>query len=134
MIGIDTNVLVRIVYDDLSAPEQCEKARSLVSSTYLPLLVNNIVLVETVWILGRYDLSKSEILEILEGIASNSVFKFENPISVRRALSALKEGNADFSDYLLVETNQGKGCDTTYTFDKKAARNYGFTLLEEEVV
>ncbi len=48
MIGIDTNVLVRIVYDDLSAPEQCEKARSLVSSTYLPLLVNNIVLVETV--------------------------------------------------------------------------------------
>ena len=44
MIGIDTNVLVRILVDDKGALEQCQKARALIrqhDKVFIPLAIEN---------------------------------------------------------------------------------------------
>jgi predicted nucleic-acid-binding protein len=51
------------------------------------------------------------------------------PEVVWRALNDYKNSNADFPDHLLARINQSQGCDTTVTFDKRAAKQPGFQML-----
>lgn len=41
------------------------------------------------------------------------------------------QGNADFVDYLIAQIYRYYGCQTTFTFDRKAAKHDAFTLLSE---
>jgi predicted nucleic-acid-binding protein len=41
----------------------------------------------------------------------------------------MKEGNADFSDYLIGKINQQTGCTETASFDAKLRDTEGFRLL-----
>lgn len=45
------------------------------------------------------------------------------------ALRAFQSGEADFADYLIGAINAESGCETTFTFDKRAARSDWHTLL-----
>ncbi len=53
MIGLDTNVLLRLFLED--NPAQCERARSFVDAATAdePCLVNPVVLAEFAWTLAR---------------------------------------------------------------------------------
>ena len=41
-------------------------------------------------------------------------------------------GNADYADYLIVRINRDCHAAPTFTFDRKAARQDGFQLLNDE--
>jgi len=70
MIGLDTNILVRLLVAD--DPEQTERARKLVSARCTresPGFINCIVLAELVWVLsGAYGLSRSQIANAVEAL------------------------------------------------------------------
>ncbi len=121
MIGLDTNVLVRYLTRDDEA--QWRIATDLISGTVEAgetCLINNIVLCELVWVLrSRYKVSRTDLIDTLERLLRVSNFVFENKLAIQRAVLQMKQGNADFSDYLIVELNQQQGCTETVTFDAK---------------
>jgi predicted nucleic-acid-binding protein len=132
MIGLDTNVVVRLLVDD--DLEQRERARNFIARTCTPDepgYVNHIVLVETVWILGTaYEFGRTEIAAAIEGIMNVDEFSIEGPDLVRSALRA-SAGGADFSDALLGAVNRSAGCMRTVTFDRAAASKIeGFELVK----
>ncbi len=131
MIGLDTNVLVRyIVQDD---PTQAAIASAFIEkycTETTPGFVNNVVLVELVWVLERgYGYDKSAIHSVLKQMAATAELKLENQESVWQAIEDFASGNAGFSDCLIAVVNRQYACRTTYTFDRRAAKNSGFELL-----
>ena len=104
-IAIDTNVLVRILVQDPTAPNQCAAARRLVTDATAagePLLVSLCALLETEWVLrSRYRVSRKveEALYLLDQFPS-----------------------ADFADCLLVARATHLGRSRFVTFDVGAAR------------
>ena len=121
MIGIDTNVLVRyLVQDDLV---QSEKSTNLIErqcSLSSPGRIATIVLCELVWVLiGAYKYDKKLVVKVLEQLIVTAEFSIESERIVGKAINDYKAGNADFSDYLIINNNQQAGCTKTYTFDKK---------------
>lgn len=133
MIGIDTNILVRhMVQDDA---EQARLASELIEScsnanpASLPLLV----LCETVWVLSSaYGFSRAQISRALQQILQTEGFDIEAHELAWNALFDYRDGGADFADGLLARINRQRGSTTTYTFDKRAARMNGFTLLAKK--
>ena len=135
MIGLDTNVFVRILFQDPEAPGQSDLARGLVLKSIeggSEIYINTTTLVETIWVFqSAYNASKTHLLKILEEVNSSPHIILENPVQVGKAIAAYKTGRGDFSDYLIGSINFGADCETTYTFDRKLRRSTYFTLLEK---
>jgi predicted nucleic-acid-binding protein len=131
MIGLDTNVLVRIIVGD--DEKQAEKAERVLKSRCTPEtpgFVNSFVLCELAWTLDRtYGYSRAQIAGVMEKILENSGLRIENADLVAAALRLYRTAAASFSDALLAEINLAAGCESTFTFDRKAARLDGFTLV-----
>jgi predicted nucleic-acid-binding protein len=120
MIGIDTNVLLRL--SDKTDPAQSQRARALVSNQGVGgCFVNEIVLAEYTWTLKRtYKQSRAQIAEKLDALLTSREFIVSRIEDVRRALERYSVGPADFADYLLAEINRAQGCTQTATFDTDA--------------
>lgn len=130
MIGLDTNVLIRYLTRD--DEEQWQIANNLINEaveTNETFFINNIVLCELVWVLrSRYKLSRPNLIETLEKLLIVSTFVFENKSAAQWAVIQMKQGNADFSDYLIARLNQQR-CAETATFDAKLRGLKGIRLL-----
>lgn len=131
MKGLDTNVLVRyLVQDD---PQQTARATRFVEqecSPDAPGHLSHIVLCELVWVLEScYDQNRAGILRVLEAVLGVAELEVESPATVWLALDDYRSGKADFSDHLLARSNGSRGCETTVTFDGKAASSPGFEGL-----
>ena len=131
MTGLDTNVLIRyIVQDDLA---QAKLASLIIESTLSeeqPGYINLIVLCEVVWVLSfAYKFSKNDIIKILKQILITNCFEVEASHLVWNALNNFVAFSSDFSDCLIAELNKEHDIKTTLTFDKKAAKHSGFTLI-----
>ena len=133
MIALDTNVLVRyLVRDDA---EQAEAARALLESltTDRPGYVCREVAVELVWVLERaYGFSRDQIATILEELVATEDLVIEAAADVARAAFRYRIGGAGFSDMMIVFAAERAGALPVYTFDQKAARLGGATLLEND--
>lgn len=120
MIGIDTNVLLRLLLDDDAS--QVRRARHVAASAEAagqPLFVNDVVLVETVWTLvSRYEATKSELIETLRSLLHNAKLAFENRAALSEAVTGFERFGADFADCLIIAKNAAAGCDHTATFDR----------------
>ena len=134
MIALDTNVLVRyLVRDDV---EQAEAARSLLESLTLdrPGYICREVTVEIVWVLERaYSYSRAQIATILEELVATEELIIEAADDVGRAASSYRTGGAGFSDLMILAAAERVGARPVYTFDQKAARLEGATLLIDKV-
>ena len=128
MLGVDTNVLVRFLVRDDEA--QFEKARKLIKREVAAgrgVLVNQLVLLETEWVLrSRYSLPKQLIIQAISGLLDASDVQFEDEAAVEEALFVWKESAADFADCLIGAKNRRLGCRATATFDVKASKLPGF--------
>lgn len=128
MLGIDTNVLVRFLVRDDEA--QFEKARKLIKREVAAgsgVLVNQLVLLETEWVLrSRYSLAKNLIVQAISGLLDASDVRFEDEPAVEEALFVWKDSAADFADCLIGAKNRRLGCRATATFDIRASRLPGF--------
>ena len=128
MIGVDTNVLLRLFIDD--DPAQCERARRFVgtASADAPCLVNPIVLAEFTWTLVRtYKKKRSEVVHLIEGILTMDDLEIPYRRAAEGALAAYRTGKADFPDYFLAEINAELGCASTATFDCAALDSSAFS-------
>ena len=119
MKALDTNVLVRyLVQDD---PIQGRKAAAYIESAAAAseqILVGNIVLCETVWVLdSAYGYDKAEICTVLEKLLQSSTFQFESKDAAWRALEEYRAVKADFADCLMGQLHRAFGCEPTATFD-----------------
>lgn len=128
MLGIDTNVLVRFLVRDDEA--QFEKARKLIKREVAAgsgVLVNQLVLLETEWVLrSRYSLPKNLIIQAISGLLDASDVRFEDEPAVEEALFIWKDSAADFADCLIGAKNRRLGCRATATFDMRASKLPGF--------
>lgn len=130
MIGLDTNIVLRLV--DQRDPTQTAAAKRLVASAADAggCVLNPVVLAEFAWTLERqFKVARSHVAEHLEGFLDAPEFVIPFASEARAALVEFRSGSANFADYFLAEINRSLGCETTFTFDRAAARANGFTLL-----
>jgi predicted nucleic-acid-binding protein len=131
MIGIDTNVIVRlIVNDDERQSRAAERFIREHGSSGTPCYVSNMTLIETVWVLETvYGFDRSRVAEALAGLLDAEQLEFDAPIDVAAAVEDFRKGSAEFADCLIGRINLVAGCSHTVTFDRKAAKLTGFELL-----
>ena len=126
-IAIDTNVLVRLLILDDSAPAQCAAVKRLVDQADAandPLLVTLCALMETEWVLrSRYKLDKASIAATFAKLLESSGIEFEHEPTVEETLYVwAQHQSADFADCLLVARATHLGRSRFLTFDAGAAK------------
>jgi predicted nucleic-acid-binding protein len=137
VIAVDTNVLLRYLLRDDKV--QAAKADKLINGS-TPVLITDVVLVETVWTLKgkKYKLDKAAIIEVLNSLFEESNIYFEDGQTVWRALNDYRQAKpvkvggkkkqADFPDALIVNKakfyamEKGEILDSVYTFDRAARK------------
>ena len=129
MIGLDSNILIRVITRDDDAQFHAA-SRILDEAPKRSLLVNLIVIVETVWTLRRaYRLDDYHVEIALRRLTEHPGLFFPQLDQLREAIHRSTEFGADIADQLIALTNRAAGCETTLTFDTSAARSDDFTLL-----
>lgn len=134
-IAIDTNVLVRILVQDPTAPDQCAAARRLVAEATAagePLLVSLCALLETEWVLrSRYQVSREAMAGAFISMLETPAIEFEHDATVEEALYLVDQfPSADFADCLLAARAAQLGRSRFVSFDAGAARLPNGELLQ----
>ena len=131
MIGIDTNILLRLIVAD--EPKQAVAVRNFIRehcSAEEPGFVSQVVLVELAWTLARvYGFTRDRIADAIDQILETAQLDVESSSDVAAAVNDYRAGPANFADCLLGRLNLTAGCSHTITFDRKAAKLAGFKLL-----
>lgn len=119
MIGLDTNVLVRLLVEDDDA--QVARARAFVGAAVdrgEDLYVGDVVLCELVWVLERaYRFERAAIVTALRGLRGPRHVVLASSARVDRAIAHYAAGTGDFADHLLHAHATDAGCDAVVTFD-----------------
>jgi len=122
VIGVDTNVLVRLLTRD--DPVQTAKADTVFRKA--SLFISETVLLETEWVLRyAYALPPESIYKAFFKLCGLPNVTLSNPIRMRTALEWYSEG-MDFADALHLALCQD--CREFFTFDLKLirkAQNHG---------
>jgi predicted nucleic-acid-binding protein len=124
MIGVDTNVVLRLfVVDD---EEQHRRAVAFFSARSIddPAYVNLLVVAELTWLLHRrYRFSRTQLLDVLRALAGSVNVEIEARDLVEDAIAAAAaDSNAGIADLLIALTNTRAGCAATVSFGKDAAK------------
>ena len=131
MIGIDTNILLRLWLND--DPAQSKRIDQLLAEHGgLPgsLLVTDIVLVEAVWTLkSAFEQDKPDQLIAVRSLLEETAFAFEDRAAVAAALTLFESGSCGFADCLVVAKHARQGCDFTATFDRGMRKLPGIKVL-----
>jgi predicted nucleic-acid-binding protein len=129
VIGLDSNVFLRwLLQDD---PGQAAAADALMAmlTPARPGFVSQVTVMELAWVLrSGYGFSRTEVLEVLERLLRSEALEFDDAESVWEALVRVRDG-ADLNDALIAETFRLYGCEEAVTFDRDAARRFGWRLL-----
>jgi predicted nucleic-acid-binding protein len=95
-----------------------------------PVMVNLIVLSEFAWTLARNKrLDRDAVADYIEQLIEADDIEIQNAGAARRALTAYRDGAADYPDYLLAAVNVELGCRTTMTFDRDALDYDAFSAV-----
>ena len=130
MIALDTNVLLRyLVRDDEAQAALADDVMSGLTASE-PALITHMVLCEMWWALGAaYGSPREERAAIVEELLTVQGLVVEGADQVRAALDHVAQG-ADFADALIACHAAHVGCTATLTFDRRAARAAGMTLID----
>ncbi len=130
MIGVDTNVLVRIFAGD--DPRQAATAIRLIDeSEPEQVFVNVVVLAEFAWTMRRaYKWEDDWIRQALNRIVRHPALLIQHRASVLEGITDSNTAIHMFADRLIAALNLDAGCEATFTFDKEAAGSQGFRALE----
>jgi predicted nucleic-acid-binding protein len=130
MIGLDTNVLVRYIMQD--DPKQAQRATRLIEgfTSAHPGFVPLVAVVELVWVLASsYRLNRDQIAEALDLLLRSKELVIDRADLVLQAQRRFAQGGADFADCIIERIANAQGCETTMTFDARAAKAAGMTLV-----
>jgi len=128
MIGVDTNVLLRVlVVDDEQQTAIARRLLARAEDEGATVFVPVVVLAETAWVLRSvYRFGRPQIAAALAAVLSSDQTEFENAAVVERALRAFESGTADLADYIAREAAIAAGAQALVTFDRAAHREPGF--------
>jgi len=135
MIGLDTNVLVRVAVSDHA--EQTIQAKARLKSLTLaePGFVSNVVMVEIWWVLTRaYKKTPSETAAFLTRLSEVATLVIQDQELVAAALAAVRDHKADFSDALIAAVAQAHNCSAVDTFDTGAIKRAGMVPVGAEPI
>src|SRR5438132_291341 len=114
MIGLDTNILVRLLVPD--EPAQTKQARHFVDlhcTRESPGFINCVVLAELVWVLTRvYGYGRLDIVRVVESLLAGDDRLVEHHEAVRAGLEDYKAGRTGFNDAIVGRINRARGCET----------------------
>jgi predicted nucleic-acid-binding protein len=120
MIGLDTNVLVRLLTAD--EPIQLKAATQLLAhfeGVANSFYINDMVLVELVWVLCRlYGFERKDALFAIQSLLSSDAFVFEDRARLSQVIRLCSEHVWDFADTMIALKNIAAPCEYTATFDK----------------
>jgi predicted nucleic-acid-binding protein len=131
MIGLDTNILVRVVTnDDPSQKKRVDRLLKEKCTSTDPGFITIVTIVELVWILqSHYNYAKDQIILVINSLLSAKDLLIEHEKSVLFALEKFSKNTCDFPDILIGEICKTNQCSTAMTFDKKASQLETFTLV-----
>lgn len=131
MIGIDTNILLRLWLND--DPAQNARIEALLAAHGgMPgsLLVTDVVLAEAVWTLkSAFDQDKHAQSIAVRSLLEETAFAFEDREAVAVALGHFEAGSCGFADCLVVAKHARQGCEFTATFDRGMRKLPGVKVL-----
>lgn len=133
MNALDTNVLLRLLVDDVDEEEAARQRRlaarlvDRVDEAGDVLFVSDVVLCEVVWAMRtRYRVARAAIRAAVANVLGSKHLSFSDPEQLARALDAYAAGRGDFADYLIREHARAAGCEAVVTFDQALLREDGF--------
>lgn len=131
MIGLDTNVLVRLL--TANEPAQLKAASRLLAvhgGEPGAFFVDALVLIELVWLLWRlYGFDTGECLTAIRSLLDSDAFIFEDRERLQQAVALCSEQPSDFADTMIALKNTAAACEYTTTFDKAMRGLLGVRLL-----
>ena len=130
MIGIDTNLLIRMAMQD--DPIQSAKVDLFLASLSRQEVgfISLVTLIESVWVLGkRYNRSKPDIVRFVQELLDAPELTMEKEVAVSQALQRFKASTADFADCLIERLGALAGCRETVTVDRNASKFAGMRLI-----
>lgn len=132
MIGLDTNVLLRLVLQD--DPHQSKRVLELFSrlGEIGPGYISCISLMEFVWFLrSRTKLGRGDVMDTISDLLDSEDIILEDESIVEEVLAAMTETTMEFADVFIAFRNRHAGCRATLTFDQRAAKSIvGMELLQ----
>jgi predicted nucleic-acid-binding protein len=129
MIGLDTNVLLRLIVRDDDAQRALANEFVTTLTRERPGFITHLVLAELEWVLARsYGFPRDARLAVIQSLVAARELEFEDGESVVRALALAEEG-ADFADALISASGELFGVTETVTFDRAAAQRLGWRSL-----
>ncbi len=129
MNAIDTNILVRfLVGDDNLQARKVYNIFKQVESSKSELFVPLLVVMELIWVLESvYNIPQQEIIDSISELLLMPILKFEHSSTLQQFTKNAPTTKYDLSDLLIAYSAAAQGCESTITFDKKAAK---FNLFE----
>jgi len=130
VIGIDTNLLIRMAMQD--DPIQSAKVDLFLASLSRQEVgfISLVTLIESVWVLGkRYNRSKPDIVRFVQELLDAPELTMERAEAVSQALQRFKSSQADFADCLIERLGALAGCRETVTVDRNASKFAGMRLI-----
>jgi predicted nucleic-acid-binding protein len=131
MIGLDTNIVVRVFADDDA--RQRAAATRLIDG--LPAgdkaVVNLVVLVELLLTLRSvYEFDREQLAIVVTRLSEHPKIQLLETYIARDAVHRSGEIGGDIADHFIASPNRAHGCEVTYTFDHAAANSPDFALLK----
>ena len=123
MIGVDTNVLVRLVAPDDRRQNEVARAFFAERTASDPAFVGSIVLAETIWLLRRrLGYSRGAVENLVRNLLASDDFVLEHGDQLAALLDEPASARSQLADHLIAWSAERMGCEATVTFDKVAAR------------
>jgi predicted nucleic-acid-binding protein len=122
MIGVDANVLLRLILDDDAEQSPIVERiyrRAGVGGIYVSL----VVIVEIAWVLKRlYREKPSTILDMIADLLEAREYLVERPELVRTAIADARKAGCGLADAIIALLASEAGVEKTLTFDTRAKR------------
>ena len=124
---VDANVILRFLTGD--PPDMAAQARSLfeaVEQGKLILVIDEIIIAETVWVLKSfYGYSSHEIARVLQELLSHEGLEADDKAGLLSALNHFSHKNVDFPDALVAVHMQQRSVGEIFSFDQHSDRLHG---------
>ncbi|MEZ5812460.1 MAG: type II toxin-antitoxin system VapC family toxin [Rhizobiaceae bacterium] len=131
-VGIDTNILIRLLVDDDPVQRPVVEAFGRKLNHEFNGFVTMATMLEINWALAsQYGYGRAECVAAMRRILQIRGMEIEHHDAVVRAVRLVELHNADFADALIAARSLESGCDHVVTLDRKAAKSVpGMELLE----
>ena len=89
-----------------------------------------LVILEIIWVMDSvYNYPRKEIIRALENLTALPILLIENHEQITSLCRIAKRSKLGLTDLLIGLSSKSAGCESTVTFDRKAAKSALFTLI-----